>query len=146
MTFSDSHVLELDVEASYDHLEKFANLVEESAHRMGMSEDEEVDLMIAVMEAVNNAILHGNKEDDQKRVWMKIETSESEMMVWVQDEGAGFQRDLLPNPLSEENLMKESGRGILMMQAFMDEIDFSQNEKGLLVTMKKVFQTKEKKG
>ena len=142
MTFSDSHVFELDVEASYDHLEKFANLVEESAQRMGVSEDEEVDLMIAVMEAVNNAILHGNKEDDQKRIWMKIEISESGIMVWVQDEGTGFQRDLLPNPLSEENLMKESGRGILMMQAFMDRVEFCPKAEGLVVKMTKRFARK----
>lgn len=141
MTPSDSQVLELDLETSYDHMERFANLVEQAAKRMGASEDDEIDLVIAVMEAVNNAILHGNGQDERKRVQMKIVTTDSEMTVWVQDEGKGFRLNLVPDPLNQKNLMKESGRGILMMQAFMDEVDFSQNKTGLLVRMTKRFPT-----
>lgn len=134
-----SSVLELTVASSYENMDAFAALVEQAARQMGVPEDDEVDLMIAVMEAVNNAILHGNAENADKKVHMKIETNASEITIWVQDEGVGFEPDRVPSPLTPQNVLNTSGRGLLMMRAFMDDVKVFPSKHGTLVKMTKQF-------
>lgn len=133
---------ELSRAGTYDHVEAFAALVEHAAREIALPEEEEVDLMIAAMEAVNNAILHGNHEDTEKKVHMKIEASPSSITIWVQDEGDGFLVDDVPDPLAADNVMNDSGRGILMMQAFMDDVEILPTKTGTLVKMTKEWSTK----
>ncbi|MDA0710237.1 MAG: ATP-binding protein [bacterium] len=133
---------ELSRVGTFDQVEEFASLVQRVARERALPEEEEVDLMIAVMEAVNNAILHGNQEDERKHVHMKIETGPSEITVWIQDEGGGFLVAGVPDPLAPDNVMNASGRGILMMQAFMDSVEISPTETGTLVKLTKEFSTK----
>ncbi len=134
-----SSVLELTIASSYENMDAFAALVEQAARQMGVPEDDEVDLMIAVMEAVNNAILHGNAENADKKVHMKIETNASEITIWVQDEGAGFEPDRVPSPLTPQNVLNTSGRGLLMMRAFMDDVKVFPSKQGTLIKMTKRF-------
>ena len=133
---------ELSRVGTFDQVEEFASLVQRVTRERALPEEEEVDLMIAVMEAVNNAILHGNQEDERKHVHMKIETGPSEITVWIQDEGGGFLVAGVPDPLAPDNVMNASGRGILMMQAFMDSVEISPTETGTLVKLTKEFSTK----
>ena len=137
----DAHrdVLELSIQSSYALLDKVSGVVEEAASRIGLPEDQAVDLMISVMEAVNNAILHGNREDESKQVHVRIETEPSRVTIWVKDEGEGFDADSLPDPREPENLLKVAGRGIVMMKAFMDDVEFQNWERGTLVKMTKQF-------
>lgn len=128
--------------STFEHIDAFAALVEQAAREIALSEEEEVDLMIAVMEAVNNAILHGNKEDATKNVHMKIEANPSSMVIWVEDEGGGFVVDEIPDPLAPSNVLNTSGRGILMMQAFMDRVEIQPAQHGTVVKMTKEFSTK----
>jgi len=123
----------------YEHLTAFAQVLESAIEQAGVSEDEQVDLMVAVMEALNNAIDHGNGEDASKKVHLKIEIMPRAITVWVQDEGPGFNPDSTPDPREPENLMNDSGRGLLMMRAFMDEVDFVPSQSGTLVKMTKYF-------
>lgn len=135
----DASVLELTTDSSYEHIDAFAALIAKVARRIDASEDEEVDLMIAVMEAVNNAIAHGNGEDITKKVHMKIEIASEVLTVWVQDEGCGFEVKDVPDPLDPENVLHASGRGLLMMKAFMDEVDIQSCKTGTVVKMTKRF-------
>jgi len=114
-------------------------MIERAGDQAGISEDDEVDLMISVMEAVNNAIQHGNKEDVSKQVHVKIETEPGMLVCYVRDEGPGFNPERVPDPLSPDNLLNPSGRGILMMREFMDQVEFSANEAGTSVRMAKQF-------
>lgn len=123
----------------YEHLTAFADIVESAAEQAGASQDDQVDLMVAVMEALNNAIDHGNGEDASKEVHLKIEILPNAMTIWVQDEGKGFNPAATPDPREPENLMNDSGRGLLMMRAFMDEVDFVPSQTGTLVKMTKYF-------
>ena len=106
---------------------------------MGIGEDDEVDLMISVMEAVNNAIQHGNEENPQKEVHIRIVTAASELICTVRDEGGDFDLAQVPDPLRKENLLNPSGRGILMMREFMDDVDFTTDPEGTSVRMRKTF-------
>jgi len=135
----EQDVLKLSIQSSYACMERVATLVEKAAVRIGISEDNSVDLMIAITEAVTNAIQHGNREDESKRVHIRVETAPSEITIWVEDEGKGFDVEAVQDPRNTGNLLRESGRGILMMQAFMDEVAFASGEKGTSVRMVKRF-------
>ena len=76
-----------------------------------MFEEEEVDLMISVMEAVSNAIQHGNGADEKKRVHVSIRTAPEGLTISVRDEGGGFDLGDVPDPRDPQNLMNVSGRG-----------------------------------
>ena len=129
--------LHLSIPSSYDAMERVAAMIEQVGGEVGISEDDEVDLMISVMEAVNNAIQHGNQEDETKQVHVRIEAELGKVVCWVRDEGLGFNPAKVPDPLSPQNLLNPSGRGILMMREFMDNVEFSAEGSGTSVRMSK---------
>jgi serine/threonine-protein kinase RsbW len=92
-------------------------------------------LLVASTEAVNNGIVHGNKLDVSKRVCITCTLKPGALLVKVQDEGGGFDADNLPDPLAEENLLKESGRGIFLMRSMMDKVEFKHDRHGTVVLM-----------
>jgi serine/threonine-protein kinase RsbW len=85
------------------------------------------NIMIAVTEAVNNAIQHGNRQDQHKNVSLTLELSDSRIAFVIQDEGNGFDYHKLPDPTAPENLELEGGRGIFLMQNLADEVNFYNN-------------------
>ncbi|MBP1665636.1 MAG: putative anti-sigma regulatory factor, serine/threonine protein kinase, partial [Bacteroidetes bacterium] len=85
------------------------------------------------LEAVNNAITHGNKANPQKLVDVEIEFDDDEIRITVSDEGEGFRPDKIPDPTLPENIEELSGRGVFLMTKLADSIKF--NEKGNSVTM-----------
>ena len=93
-------------------------------------------LLIATTEAVNNGILHGNKRDPQKRVTLTCQANHSSLVVTVQDEGPGVDPEKLPDPLAEENLLRENGRGVFLMRSLMDSVEFEIFPGGSKVVMK----------
>jgi serine/threonine-protein kinase RsbW len=92
------------------------------AGNMGFDEDERYRLGMAIREAMVNAVVHGNKYSTHKKVHLTVWQEAGGLKVIVADEGNGFEMARVPDPLEEENLLKESGRGILLMQAFVDEL------------------------
>ena len=135
--------LHLSIPSSYDATERVAAMIEQVGGQVGISEDDKVDLMISVMEAVNNAIQHGNQEDETKQVHIRIEAEPGKVVCWVRDEGQGFNPKKVPDPLSPPNLLNPSGRGILMMREFMDNVEFSAEGSGTSVRMSKQFSVSE---
>ena len=90
---------------------------------------------MAVREAAVNAVLHGNKYSREKSVQVSFEVNEQDLMVRIADEGSGFNADDLPDPLSPENILRGSGRGIFLIRAFMDEVHFRQLSPGTELTL-----------
>ncbi|MDR3763765.1 MAG: ATP-binding protein [Acidobacteriota bacterium] len=107
----------------------------EVATKSGFDEDECGRIGMAVREATVNAVLHGNKYDAGKRVTVSFETTPEAMTVSVRDEGMGLDPTGLPNPLAPENLLKQSGRGIFLIRAFMDEVRFRSLQPGTEIMM-----------
>ena len=80
-----------------------------------------------------NAIKHGNRFDASKQVTVECQLAENRVEIRVSDEGEGFRPEEVPDCTAEENLDKESGRGLLLMRSFMNEVEF--NEQGNSVMM-----------
>jgi len=103
------------------------NLAEEMCLRVaeaaGFGEDECYRIGMSVREGVINAFHYGNQERPEKKIHLSVDLTDDKMTIHVQDEGAGFRLEDVPDPLAEENLLSTSGRGIFLMRAFMDEFD-----------------------
>ncbi len=97
------------------------------------------NLLVATTEAVNNAIAHGNKKDSNRLVIITVTVYKSYIKIKVHDEGKGVNPKDIPNPLDNKNLLSESGRGIFLMQQFMDSVIFEKCPDGsnVIMTMRK---------
>ncbi len=93
-------------------------------------------LLVACTEAVNNAIIHGNKSDPDKEVNIKCVANRDALTISVTDEGKGFDSENLQDPRDEKNLLKENGRGVFLMRSLMDNVKFRQLKSGFVVEMK----------
>lgn len=93
-------------------------------------------LLVATTEAVNNGIIHGNKRDPRKKVTLTCIRNHSMLIVRVDDEGAGVDPAMLPDPLAEENLLRENGRGVFLMRSLMENVEFKKTGEGSAVVMK----------
>ena len=85
------------------------------------------NILISLTEAVNNAIVHGNKADDSKLVRIVAQRQSQQLAIRVSDEGDGFNYDDLPDPTAPENLMKLGGRGVFLMKQLSDDVNYLDN-------------------
>jgi len=128
----------LTIPSSMQMVERAEEMTETVLKEAGLSGDAEDCVCMAVMEAVINAIVHGNHQDPSKNVHLEFDVSEGTIAVTVRDQGGGFNPDALPDPRAPENLLKSSGRGILMIRACMDEVEIrSSHGEGTEVRMVK---------
>ena len=105
------------------------------ALRAGFHEGDAEEIATAVREATVNAVLHGNRCDPHKHITLRFEVAPKEFTVRVRDEGEGLDTAVIPDPLAPQNLLKESGRGIFLIRAFMDEVRFRNMNPGMEITM-----------
>jgi serine/threonine-protein kinase RsbW len=105
------------------------------ALKAGFREEDSGHISLAVREATVNAVLHGNEYASDKHVTVLFEAAPESLTVRVCDEGKGLDAAALPDPLAPQNLSKESGRGIFLIRAFMDEVRFRNINPGTELTM-----------
>jgi serine/threonine-protein kinase RsbW len=113
---------ELSLPSRIETVAEAAAAVAEFVSRSGVSDDAAFGIDMAVREAVTNAVIHGNSEDEDKVVDIILKSSPEAVEISVHDQGTGFNPNEVPDPTAEENLLKTSGRGILFMRNFMDEV------------------------
>jgi serine/threonine-protein kinase RsbW len=110
------------------------NSAEETAGRMaaeaGFGDEEVMKISMAVREAAVNAVLHGNAYDPGKKVTLAFERTARDLVITVRDQGKGLDLNQIPDPLSPENLMKTSGRGIFLIRSFMDVVEIHPSQTG----------------
>jgi len=99
----------------------------------GYSEAAIFAIKLALEEGLNNAIKHGNRYDSAKTVEVVYDIDCHQAMFSIKDQGPGFDLDAVPDPTADENLERPSGRGIMLMRAYMDEVHY--NETGNQITM-----------
>jgi serine/threonine-protein kinase RsbW len=121
------------IESQVANLRIVENAIDETTSVIGISQDNYGKILVSAMEAVNNAILHGNKSNPEKIVDIEISFESDELKISVTDEGPGFCPDKVPDPTTPENIEELNGRGIYLMSHLADKIKYS--EKGNSVTM-----------
>ena len=90
---------------------------------------------LGLSEAVANAIIHGNQLNPHKVVFIQLILDPQRLLMTVTDQGKGFHPDKIPNPLTEENRMKTSGRGIYLIKASIDRVSFKKLATGMQVKL-----------
>jgi serine/threonine-protein kinase RsbW len=131
------------MESTLESVNKAEEMANQMAARAGLEEDIRGGVSMAVREAMINAVLHGNAYDSAKRVNLSFEQTGEEFIVTISDEGKGFVPEEVPDPLAPENLLKQSGRGIFLMRAFMDEVRFRKLDRGTEIVLIKRLQSSE---
>jgi serine/threonine-protein kinase RsbW len=122
--------VELKLPSRIEAISEAAGAVADAARRLGFSEDALFGIDLAVREAVTNAVLHGNRQDESVPFEVGVSGTDAGLVVTVRDRGQGFDPERVADPTAEENLHKASGRGILFMRTFMDEVAWESPEGG----------------
>ncbi|MEL6560515.1 MAG: ATP-binding protein [Bacteroidota bacterium] len=112
-------------------VESFIDNAKEKYH---LDDDIYGNIMIAVTESVNNAIMHGNGSDKNKSVHLSLILEEKLIKFTIKDEGTGFDYQNLPDPTAPENLEKIGGRGIFLMKNLCDEVQFKENGSSIILS------------
>jgi len=116
------------LDSTLDSVEVAEKAVLQAAVDIGFGEDELHQLGMAVRESMVNAVVHGNCYNARKKVRVSITKDPDRLTIVIADEGAGFDMTSIPDPLAEENLLRQSGRGLLLMRAFVDEFEVRRGE------------------
>ena len=130
---------ELVIDSRLEKLAEVDRFTEKIVKETAIKAEDLDDIAISVSEAVNNAMEHGNKLDEKRKVKLKYYISTHYLRIVVQDEGKGFKPNNIPDPCKEENLLKASGRGILIIHHLMDRVSFESYKTGMQIIMEKDF-------
>ncbi len=118
---------ELNIKSVSDNLRKVEKFIDEIASELSLTDSVYGNLLIATLEAANNAIVHGNKGNDEKEVDILLIKDIDKIILRVQDQGNGFDFNSIPDPTAPENIEKINGRGVFLMQKLSDKIEFFEN-------------------
>lgn len=116
------------LDSTLDSVEVAEKAVLQAAEDIGFGEDELHQLGMAVRESMVNAVVHGNRYNARKKVHVSIAKAPDRLTIVIADEGDGFDLTNIPDPLADENLLRQSGRGLLLMRAFVDEFQVRRGE------------------
>jgi len=124
MSTADSpNTYRLTVPSIPDRITEVDEFLESALRQAGLAEEIIADIAISVTEIVNNAIDHGNAGDSEKMVRLELTIDVDEVKIEVTDEGEGFNPETVADPLAQENLLREVGRGIFIVRHLMDTVD-----------------------
>lgn len=121
------NTINIQVPSLAENIRMIESFIDNAKERFHLDDDIYGNIMIAVTEAVNNAIKHGNSNDRTKNVHLSLQLEDSMIKFVVKDEGPGFDHHQLPDPTSPENLEKPGGRGIFLMKHLSDEVEFKED-------------------
>ena len=123
----------IDFASKAENIALVEKLIDDVCGRLSVHESHYGNILIALTEAVNNAIHHGNRQDPSKQVTVGYQVVGDQVLFIVKDQGPGFDHDHLPDPTDPQNIEKPHGRGVFLMRALADDISFRDN--GATVTM-----------
>ncbi|MCB0490050.1 MAG: ATP-binding protein [Cyclobacteriaceae bacterium] len=116
--------IRIEIPSLSENIRMIESFIDNAKEKFHLNDDIYGNIMIAVTEAVNNAIKHGNQNNSSKNVALILSLDESLIKFHVEDEGQGFDYQNLPDPTAPENLEKPGGRGIFLMKHLSDEVEF----------------------
>lgn len=118
---------ELDIFSKIDNLSYVEKMIDDIASDFKLTSEVYGNILVATVEAVNNAIIHGNKLDGSKKVNINFSIEDNKLRISIKDEGPGFDYENIPDPTAPENIEKPHGRGIFLMKHLVDEWEFKNN-------------------
>jgi serine/threonine-protein kinase RsbW len=121
------NTISIQVPSLVENIRMIESFIDNARDRFLLNDDIYGNIMIAVTEAVNNAIKHGNDNDKDKNVFLSLTLDDSMIKFVIKDEGPGFDFHNLPDPTAPENLEKPGGRGIFLMKNLSDEVSFKDS-------------------
>jgi serine/threonine-protein kinase RsbW len=125
--FTMKEIIQLVFDSKLDNIAKVEQAIDDIKENYPIEDTIYGNMMIASIEAVTNAIEHGNSFDDTKNVSFRAFISRQSLKISVEDEGEGFNADTLPDPTTVENKIRPDGRGVFLMRNLADEIKFENN-------------------
>ncbi|MEX0988435.1 MAG: ATP-binding protein [Bacteroidales bacterium] len=125
---------DIEISSESENLRIIEKVIDDMSMELKLSDEIYGNVLVATMEATNNAIVHGNKLDPSKQVKLHIEKREKDLVIIVVDQGPGFDFASVPDPTAPGNIEKINGRGIFLMKRLSDDIIFS--DKGRIVELK----------
>jgi len=140
--------IRMSLSSRFENIEMAQHLCGKLLEGWELNEETTHWILMALREALANAIKHGNGQDMSKRVHLEMEVKDHTLRIRIRDEGTGFDPAGVADPLAQENRFKTSGRGIFYMKTFMDEVRFSRVDGGgmEIVLTKDLTQGKQKEG
>ncbi len=124
---------ELVIKSKIENMSLVENFIDEVAVELSIVSDLYGNVLISTIEAVTNAIIHGNDNDPDKSVKINVEKIDKTLNVTVADEGPGFNVDIVPDPTKPDYIEQPNGRGIFLMKNLTDDLKFDKN--GAVVTL-----------
>jgi serine/threonine-protein kinase RsbW len=124
----EAHTLEQELESTLESVDGAEQIVLAEGQALGFDDDDLYRVGIAIRECMVNAVVHGNRYNSRKKVHLKVIRAADRLTIIVGDEGDGFDPNAVPDPRAGENLLRGSGRGVMLMQSFMDEFQISQRQ------------------
>ena len=121
--------INIQIPSLSENIRIIESFIDNARDKYHLTDDIYGNIMIAVTESVNNAIVHGNKTDKNKNVHLSLSLNESLVKFTIEDEGDGFDFENLPDPTAPENIEKPGGRGIFLMKNLCDEVSFLDDGK-----------------
>ncbi|HMI66819.1 MAG TPA: ATP-binding protein [Cyclobacteriaceae bacterium] len=118
--------IHIEVPSLSENIRMIESFIDNAREKFQLDDDIYGNIMIAITEAVNNAIKHGNQSDSAKNVSLSLSLDDSLIKFIVEDEGQGFDFENLPDPTAPENIEKPGGRGIFLMKHLSDEVRFKE--------------------
>jgi len=115
------------IDSTHEATKEPAQIIMRELNRFGYSEDAAFDIHLALSEAMANAVKHGNRGDPSKRIKVRYSISPARAVILVRDQGDGFDPSIIPDPTKADHLPLTSGRGIMLMRAYMSEVHYRRN-------------------
>ena len=145
---SDAGPIRMSLSSRFENIELAQHLCGKLLEGREVPEETRHWLLMALREALANAIKHGNRQDASKRIHLEMDVVEENLQITIRDEGEGFEPSQVDDPLAPENRLKTSGRGIFYMKTFMDDVRFRRVEGGgmEIVLTKNLGSAKDKEG
>jgi serine/threonine-protein kinase RsbW len=123
------NAIKIEIPSLSENIRMIESFIDNAKEEFQLEDDIYGNIMIAVTEAVNNAIKHGNNNDKSKNVALTLKLMEHRICFTIEDEGSGFNYHNLPDPTAPENISKPGGRGIFLMKHLCDELHFLEDGK-----------------
>lgn len=124
-------LFKIQIPSLMENIRIVESFIDNAKEKHSINDDIYGNIMIAVTESVNNAIKHGNHEDEKKSVYLSMELDDARIRFVIEDEGKGFDPDNLIDPTAPENIDKPGGRGIFLMKHLSDEVNFKNEGRAI---------------